>query len=179
MTIRFLGDPRMTLKLSEISGYTSSYDVLGYQLRLMSSIWHRKLNAGLARIDLTEMQFVLLIGLGWLLEANVRGVTQRELADACGCSTALASQVMQKLVKKGLVDVTNHASDARARVVSLSEVGEERLKQAVAILRQADEEFRADDPAVNKQLFDALKAALLVKIKGVDEHLDELGAMPI
>lgn len=169
----------MTLKLSEISGYSSSYDVLGYQLRLMSSIWHRKLNAGLARIDLTEMQFVLLIGLGWLLEANVKGVSQRELADACGCSTALASQVMQKLVKKGLVEINNHASDARARVVSLSTEGEGRLKQAVLILRQADEEFRADDPQVNQQLFDALRAALAVKIKGVHEHVDELGAMPL
>ncbi|WP_298163265.1 MarR family winged helix-turn-helix transcriptional regulator [Brevundimonas sp.] len=169
----------MTLKLSEISGYTSSYDVLGYQLRLMSSIWHRKLNAGLAEIDLTEMQFVLLIGLGWLLEANVKGVTQRELADACGCSTALASQVMQKLDKKGLVDISSHAKDARARVVSLSKTGEERLKQAVGILRKADEEFRADDPEVNQKLFEALRAALAVKIKGANDRLDELGAMPL
>jgi DNA-binding MarR family transcriptional regulator len=169
----------MTLKLSEISGYTSSYDVLGYQLRLMSSIWHRKLNAGLAEIDLTEMQFVLLIGLGWLLEANVKGVTQRELADACGCSTALASQVMQKLVKKGLVDIASHSKDARARLVSLSADGEERLKEAVLILRRADEEFRADDPEINQQLFEALRAALAVKIKGANEHLDELGAMPL
>lgn len=169
----------MTLKLSEISGYSSSYDVLGYLLRLMSSIWHRKLNAGLARIDLTEMQFVLLIGLGWLLEANVKGVTQRELADACGCSTALASQVMQKLVQKGLVDITSDARDARARLVSLSPAGEERLKEAVLILREADDEFRADDPEVHQHLFDALKAAIAVKFKGHKDHLDELGAMPL
>jgi DNA-binding MarR family transcriptional regulator len=168
----------MTLKLSEISGYTSSYDVLGYLLRLMSSIWHRQLNAELSKIDLTEMQFVLLIGLGWMQEANVRGVTQRELADACGCSTALASQVMQKLVQKQLVVVAPDQNDARARLVSLSTSGETRLGEAVKILKRTDEAFRADNPEINQKLFDALRAAVEVKIKDVDEHPEQLGAMP-
>lgn len=168
----------MTLKLSETSGYKSSYDVLGYLLRLMSSIWHRRLNAGLARIDLTEMQFVLLIGLGWLQEANIKGVTQRELADACGCSPALASQVMQKLVQKELVEVSSHATDARARTVTLSRLGEERLANAMRILREADEEFRSDDPVIFDRLFAALRDAVEVKMKGVDQHADRLGAMP-
>jgi DNA-binding MarR family transcriptional regulator len=168
----------MSLKLSEISGYSSSYDVLGYLLRLMSSIWHRQLNAELVKIDLTEMQFVLLIGLGWLLEANVKGVTQRELAEACGCSTALASQVLQKLIQKKLVTIGSLATDARARVVSLSPTGEERLKEAVLILKRADQSFRSDDPAVYERLFDALRAAIEVKMKGVDQHPEALGAMP-
>jgi DNA-binding MarR family transcriptional regulator len=168
----------MTLKLSEISGYRSSYDVLGYLLRLMSSLWHRQLNAELAKIDITEMQFVLLIGLGWLQEANVRGVSQRELADSCGVSPALASQVMQKLVKKKLVEISIDTSDARARVVSLSTVGEERLREATAILRRTDEQFRAEDPEAFDRLFDALRATIEVKIREVGDHPEELGAMP-
>lgn len=168
----------MTLKLSEISGYRSSYDVLGYLLRLMSSIWHRQLNARLAKIDLTEMQFVLLIGLGWLMEANGLGVSQRELADSCGCSAALASQVMQKLVKKGLVDVTAHERDARARVVKLSPSGERRLAEAVRILRETDDEFRGDNPEISQRLYEALRAALEVKMLGVEEVAETFGAMP-
>lgn len=168
----------MSLKLSDITGFSSSYDVLGYLLRLMSSIWHRQLNAELARIDLTEMQFVLMIGLGWLLESNVKGVTQRELAEACGVSTALASQVMKPLTKKGLVDVGPHATDARARVVSLSPSGEEKLKEAAAILRQADEQFRADNPKVFDKLFKALREAVDVKMSVAGDHPADLGAMP-
>ncbi|AXB78808.1 MarR family winged helix-turn-helix transcriptional regulator [Sphingomonas bisphenolicum] len=168
----------MSLKLSDITGFSSSYDVLGYLLRLMSSIWHRQLNAELARIDLTEMQFVLMIGLGWLLESNVKGVTQRELAEACGVSTALASQVMKPLTKKGLVDVGPHATDARARVVSLSPSGEEKLKEAAAILRQADEQFRADNPKVFDKLFKALREAVDVKMTVAGDHPEDLGAMP-
>lgn len=168
----------MTLKLSNISRFNSSYDVLGYLLRLMSSIWHRKLNAELAKIDLTEMQFVLLIGLGWLLDANPKGVTQRTLADACGCSTALASQVMQKLVQKKLVLVSNDERDTRARIVRLSRAGEERLRKAVKILERTDEEFRSDNPAVAQQLFDALRAAIEVKMAGAEKPVEDLGAMP-
>lgn len=168
----------MSLKLSEITGYSSSYDVLGYLLRLMSSIWHRQLNAELAKIDLTEMQFVLMIGLGWLLESNVKGVTQRELADACGISTALASQVMKPLSKKGLVDVASHASDARARVVSLSAEGEAKLKEAAAILRRADEQFRADNPKVFDKLFKTLREAVDVKMSVAGDHPEDLRAMP-
>ena len=43
----------------------------------------------------------------------------------------------------------------RARLVSLSKEGEQRLKQAVRILRKTDDEFRSDDEEVHQRLFDA------------------------
>ena len=137
----------MSVKWSDRAGYRSSYEVLGYLLRLMSSIWHRQLNAELARVDLTEMQFVLLIGLGWLSESRQDGVSQKDLAQSCGCSTALASQVLKKLVQKKLVAVRNDERDARAQVVSLSEEGEAVLGHAVEILERTDKAFRSDDPS--------------------------------
>jgi len=169
----------MTLKFSEISGYRSSYDVLGYLLRLMSSIWHRKLNAELATIDLTEMQFVLLLGLGWLVETKPEGVSQKALAEACGCSTALASQVLQKLLRKELITVESDTRDARARVVRLTGPGEERLSKAVMLLENADKEFRADNPKVSQDLFDALRAAIDVKMANSTDPGRDFGAMPL
>lgn len=169
----------MTLKLSEISSYRSSYDVLGYLLRLMSSIWHRKLNAELAKIDLTEMQFVLLLGLGWLVETKPEGVSQKELAESCGCSTALASQVLQKLLRKELITVESDTRDARARVVRLTALGEVRLSEAVVVLENADKEFRADDPKVSQDLFDALLAAIEVKMANTTDPGRDFGAMPL
>ena len=169
----------MTLKFSEVCSYRSSYDVLGYLLRLMSSIWHRRLNAVLVKIDLTEMQFVLLMGLGWLTEARTEGVSQKELAESCGCSTALASQVLKKLLRKNLIRMDNDARDARARMVRLTEAGEERLREAIVVLETVDKEFRADNPKVAQDLFDALKAAIDVKIASTSQPSRELGAMPM
>jgi DNA-binding MarR family transcriptional regulator len=167
------------LKLSKVSRFKSSYDVLGYLLRLMSQIWHRHLNAELAKIDLTEMQFVLMIGLAWLSETRSDGVSQKELAEDCGCSTALASQVLQKLVSKKLVEVKFDPNDARVRVVRLSAKGEKRIQKAVKILERADEDFRSDDPVVSQNLFDALKAAIAVKLATTSEPGHDLGAMPV
>jgi DNA-binding MarR family transcriptional regulator len=85
---------------------------------------------------------------------------------------------MQKLVQKQLVVVAPDQNDARARLVSLSTSGETRLGEAVKILKRTDEAFRADNPEINQKLFDALRAAVEVKIKDVDEHPEQLGAMP-
>jgi MarR family transcriptional regulator, organic hydroperoxide resistance regulator len=154
----------MAFHVSTISRFHSSYDVLGYVLRLVSALWHRSLNAELAAIDLTEMQFVLLLGLAWLVEAQPDGVTQRELADACSCSAALASQVMQSLARKKLVDVSAHARDSRARVLRLSREGEAKVTQAVAILDRVDRDFWADDPALAADLADVLKRVIELKL---------------
>ena len=168
----------MTVNISEISGYRSSYEVLGYLLRLMSSFWHRKLNAELAQIDLTEMQFVLLIGLGWLTSGKTDKVTQRELADYCGCSKALASQVMKKLVAKRLVSIGVDKNDARANMVALTKLGETRLQDALEILRKTDVAFRSEDPEVFDRLFHALRDAVAVSLDHGDGNLQALGAMP-
>lgn len=168
----------MTLRISKISRYSSSYDVVGYLLRLMSSIWHRQLNSELASIDLTEMQFVLLMGLTWILEEQPEGVTQTELADACGCSKALASQVMQNLVRKSLVEITDHAKDARARIVRLSKAGESKVRAAVQILERTDAEFRSDNPAAAQRLFDALAEFIEIKLSRTSQPVQDLGAMP-
>jgi len=168
----------MAVDITKISGYTSSYDVLGYLLRLMSSLWHRKLNAELAKIDLTEMQFVLLIGLGWLTSGKTDKVTQRELADYCGCSKALASQVMKKLVSKKLVSIGVDKKDARANMVSLTPLGEARLSEALVILRETDSAFRGESPEVFDRLFHALREAVAVSLDPSEGNLQEMGAMP-
>ena len=177
--VRAKQNERTNLRFSEVSRFKSSYDVLGYLLRLMSQIWHKQLNARLATIDLTEMQFVLMIGLAWLSEARPDGVSQKELAEDCGCSTALASQVLQKLVSKKLVAVDVDPKDARVRVVRLSPEGDKRIRKAVKILEKEDEKFRSDNPEVAQNLFEALKAAIAVKLASTSEPGHDLGAMPL
>src|SRR5690606_37220436 len=137
---------------------------LGYLLRLLSLLWHRRLDAELAKIDLTEMQFVLLIGLGWMTEHG-EWVTQTELAEFCTISPALASQVMRSLVRKKLVKVRPNAKDGRSRLLQLSEQGEAKLIKAVAVLERTDAEFWAGEPEIVDQLRKSLKAAIDWKLE--------------
>jgi DNA-binding MarR family transcriptional regulator len=141
----------LVVKISEISPYRSPEDVLGWLLRLLSAIWHRRLNAELAEIDLTEMQFVLLIGLGWMTQEG-NSVSQKDLAQFCRTSAALTSQVLRSLVRKKLVSITTGANDTRMRMVSLSHRGEKKLHEAVAILQATDQDFWKEDPKTTGRL---------------------------
>lgn len=167
----------MTVNISKISRFRTPYDVPGYLLRLMSLIWHRRLNTELAKIDLTEMQFVLMIGLGWIQDTIGEGVTQKELARNCGASTALTSQVLQNLVKKGFVAAVSHKNDGRARIVSLTPEGEKKLRAAVRILDRVDKEFWSDNEKVSDNLQSALRKAIKVKIDQSDDPERDFGAM--
>lgn len=169
----------MTVEISKISRFESPYDVPGYLLRLMGLIWHRRLNAELAKIDLTEMQFVLMIGLGWIEDSLSAGVTQKELANNCGASTALTSQVLQNLAKKGFVKIVNHNKDGRARVVTLTSEGQKKLRSAVRILDRVDEEFWSDNPKVASKLHAALRDAIKVKVENSDDPERDFGAMAL
>ena len=166
----------MSIQLFKASRFDSPYDVLGYQIRLMSAFWHRRLNAELAPLGLTEMQFVLLIGLGWLLEKQSGGITQSQLADGCSCSKALTSQVLQTLKHKGLVDVASDKADARTRLVKLSPAGENILGRAVVVLDETDEKFWEGAGEIKVQLSIALQAALKFKVE--DGGLNVGGRMP-
>jgi DNA-binding MarR family transcriptional regulator len=160
------------------SRFHSAYDVLGYLLRLMSGLWHRQLNVELAKIELTEMQFVLLIGLGWLTETNPSGVNQKDLADACGCSRALASQVIQTLVRKEFVVITKDEKDARARIVRLSPAGEAVLQKAIPVLEKTDQEFWGGENEVTYRLREALRDALAMKLNDPTSAEEGVARMP-
>jgi DNA-binding MarR family transcriptional regulator len=168
----------MSLNAFKNSRYHSAYDVLGYLLRLMSGLWHRQLNVELSKIELTEMQFVLLIGLGWLTETNRSGVNQKDLADACGCSRALASQVLQTLVRKEFVVITKDGKDARARIVRLSPAGETILHKAIPVLEKTEEQFWGGENEVTDRLREALREALAMKLNDPASEKEGLARMP-
>jgi DNA-binding MarR family transcriptional regulator len=159
----------------EKSRYKSAYDVPGYLIRLTSSLWRRRLNAQLATIDLTEMQFVLLMGLGWIMKGQKAGVTQKELAEACDCSTALASQVLQILARKKLVRIAPNKKDARARTVSMTRFGEETLRKAVPLLEKAEAEFWGDEDEAKASLRQALRDTIEIQLNAAQE---KIGRMP-
>jgi MarR family transcriptional regulator, organic hydroperoxide resistance regulator len=154
------GMPTLVVKISEISPYRSPEDVLGWLLRLLSALWHRKLNAELAAIDLTEMQFVLLIGLGWMTPEGI-SVSQKDLGQFCRTSPALTSQVLRSLVRKKLVSVATGANDTRMRMVLPSKLGEKKLREAIAILQTTDGDFWKDEAETTARL----KTDLLKVIK--------------
>jgi len=146
-----------------ISRYTAPADALGFLLNQLSRLWLRRLNANLAEIGLTYLQFVLLIGLAWNTRSG-GGITQKALGRFCKTSRALTSQVLRTLERKALIVQSVDPSDTRARLVGLTAKGKNKVLKALPILDRAEDEFLAGDPTVKRRAEDALRAALLLEL---------------
>jgi DNA-binding MarR family transcriptional regulator len=150
---------RLPVKISQLSHYSRPEDILGVLLRRVSGLWRRTLNAELATIELTEMQFVLLMAIAWRTEGG-ESFTQSQLVEQLKFSRALTSQVLQSLDRKELV--TKRASaDARTPRVALTTAGERKVRAAIKVLERTEADFWADIPEVADSMRLAFTQVLL------------------
>lgn len=176
-------DVSKSVDIPRISRYTSPADALGFLLNQLSRLWLRRLNASLASIDLTYLQFVLLIGLAWNTRSG-GGITQKELGRFCKTSRALTSQVLRILERKGLIVQTVKPEDTRARLVELTAKGRMKVMKALPILDRAEDAFLAADPELKGRVDAALRAALVLELREATDAGEEaeaeapLGAAP-
>ena len=130
----------MTINWEKVSRFAAPEESVGYLLWQVSHLWQRRVEAAFADLDLTHLQFVLLAGIGWLTRKGDLA-TQVQLAQFCGIDVMQISQVARKLEVKKLVTRSTHPSDTRAKVLSLTSLGETTLEQAVPIIEQLNAEF--------------------------------------
>lgn len=95
----------------------------GYQLRFLLRFttmkWQRLMTATLAPLDLTHVQFVLLACALWMNEAHDHP-NQVRLAEQAGVDVKMASEVIVRLEKKGLLVRAPDSNDARAKVIGVT-----------------------------------------------------------
>ncbi len=115
-------------------------DSPGFSLWQVSSLWQRKINAGLRPFDLTHAQFVLLASLMWLARAE-RPITQVELATHAKMDVMMTSNVLRTLEGKGLVARNPHPSDTRAKALAITASGQKLAIQAIQVVEEIDHQF--------------------------------------
>lgn len=120
--------------------YAQPEESTGYLLWQATMSWHLRMNQHLRPVGLTLTQFSLLAGLYWLSRQG-EAVTQQRLADYAHTDRMMTSKVLQTLEKKGLVARHSHPHDGRARQLALTAAGEALLRQAHAVMEQADAQF--------------------------------------
>lgn len=98
----------------------------------------------LAPFGLTPHQFRALNGVGRGADASGSGVRLKDLADRLHIAPRSATEVVDQLQEKGLVERVPDPNDRRATRISLSEAGQElRTRIRSARRREADEYFSA------------------------------------
>lgn len=92
--------------------------------------------AGLAEKGLTVRQFTVLAALH-----DRDGQSQSELVDITGIDRSTLADMVSRMEKGGLVQRIKSVSDARAKAVSLTDMGKQAYAQAAPIIAEADTEL--------------------------------------
>jgi len=122
------------------SRHSDAADSAGLLLWRATLAWQREIRTALAPHDLTHVQFVLLTTAWWLARDGVPP-TQAEVAAHAGTDAMMTSQVLRKLVARGLVERAGDERDARVRRVRPTSAGEAVLGPALTDVEAVDARF--------------------------------------
>ena len=102
----------------------------------------------MAGIDLTARQYVVLVTAG-----QQDGASQQDIIDATGIDRSTVSQIMQTMIRKGLLKRKRTKEDARAYAITVTEHGRDVLKTSEMIVTGVDEALIAALPATRAKTF--------------------------
>lgn len=138
----------------------------GFRLWHLTHAWKRRLEAAMAPLGLTHMQFVLLAACHFLASAGT-APTQAGIAAFAELDAMTVSKTLRLLQGKGLLDRSTHPEDTRANRVTLTAAGHAALGAAVPIMRRTQAEFFGRLDAEDEARFSALLDRLLA-LEGID-----------
>jgi len=136
--------------VSELRGPHAS---TGYWLKLSAQSYQRELDAALRPLKLTTPQFSVLAGANWLAQQRP-GPTQQRIADFAGADRMMTSKILKTLEARKLIRRSTSASDARARVIELTESGRALVTRAIALARDVDRRLFGSDTELRRSLIE-------------------------
>ena len=121
-------------------GFDKPEDSPGFLLWQTTMIWQRQIKKALEAYDISHAQFVIMATLMWF-EAHHYDTTQISIVNWSKLDKMTVSQSLKKLVALGYVNRIEHETDTRAKSVSLTEKGKERVRTLVPIVEGVDSIF--------------------------------------
>jgi DNA-binding MarR family transcriptional regulator len=111
------------------------HPLTGYLVWHLSLKWRAAVDRALAPLDFTHAQYVLLASLHGQIQAG-KHPSQRELAEFSGIEPMYVSRLARTLEQQGLLARGVHPDDPRARILTLTDLGERRLAVAMERVRE-------------------------------------------
>ncbi len=99
-------------------------------------------------LDVTTTQYTVLVVAG-----EKDGLSQQDIINATGIDRSTVSQVVQLLVRKGLLKRRRTRHDARAYAVSLTDAGRDVLKTSEPIVGRIEQALVEALPATRAKAF--------------------------
>ncbi|MDF3034581.1 MAG: ohrR [Alphaproteobacteria bacterium] len=121
-------------------GFDKPEDSPGFLLWQTTMTWQRLIKKTLEPYAISHAQFVIMAILLWL-EGHAYDTSQILIVNWSKLDKMTVSKSLKKLVAQGLVHRVEHATDMRAKSVSLTDQGKALVCQLVPIIEQVDAEF--------------------------------------
>lgn len=102
----------------------------------------------MADIDVTSTQYTVLVA-----AAERDGLSQQDIINATGIDRSTVSQVVQLLIRKGLLKRRRTRHDARAYAISVTEAGRKVLDASEPIIERVEEALVEALPASRARTF--------------------------
>jgi DNA-binding MarR family transcriptional regulator len=115
-------------------------DSSGFLLWQVTNLWQREIKKALEEHHITHSQFVLMASIHWLT-LHKQEVTQIILSVNTKIDPMTTSTVLRTLQQKSLITRQEHATDTRAKVVVLTDLGKEIIKKAIVTVEDFDRKF--------------------------------------
>lgn len=102
----------------------------------------------MAEIDVTSTQYTVLVA-----AAERDGLSQQDIINATGIDRSTVSQVVQLLIRKGLLKRRRTRHDARAYAISVTDAGRKVLNASEPIIERVEEALIEALPAARARTF--------------------------
>lgn len=140
------------MKKSSNLSWINMNEVSGFLLYSAYFAWKRVTSSTLLPHDLTHVQFMLLMTLGFLKKDGA-DVSQNDLAKFLSFDVTMTSQVLRALEKRGLLKRYQKEGDERSKFSELTDAGIAKIQDAAKDLIKAEKSF-FKSLGENKQGFD-------------------------
>lgn len=115
-------------------------DSPGFLLWQTTMIWQRQIKKALEEYSVSHAQFVIMATLMWF-EAHGHNTTQILIVNQTKLDKMTVSKSLKKLVSLGCVNRMEHATDTRAKSVTLTHKGKALVRTLVPIVEGIDARF--------------------------------------
>lgn len=149
-------DPKTLTRLFRSTPLQQPEDAVGFLLYRVAHRYQREIDRVCAAIDLTHLQFMLLVISGWLARQG-DAVTQGELATFSGVHPMQVSNVLKALEAKVYVVRTKMAGDVRVKHVAITPDGVAVVRRALPLVEAAQRRFFGPDQELGVQLHASLR----------------------
>jgi DNA-binding MarR family transcriptional regulator len=136
--------------------FSNSEEHPGYYLWQTAMRWQKTMNQELLAHSLTYTQYIILFTIHRLKDES-EPLTQVTIASVCSIDTMMVSKVLKTLIEKKLVTRKESKIDTRAKIVSLTVLGESTLRHANISVESADSQFFATLGNFSESFFSALE----------------------